>query len=159
MPMTDSAPHDNASRRDWLRVLARAHPSELRRSAASVVADYVFETLREPETALMMVRARIANTGDRYNLGEAALTRCVVRHVDAASLAVAGVGYVMGTDTAHALLVAQLDALLQRPHLHALLMSTVVEPLRQARQARDDAERLATEASRVRFLTLQPEAA
>jgi alpha-D-ribose 1-methylphosphonate 5-triphosphate synthase subunit PhnG len=159
MSKTEPAPRETASRRDWLGVLAHAGAAELQRLAAPLLADYRFETLREPETALVMVRARIANTGDRYNLGEATLTRCVVRHVDAEGNAVAGVGHVLGTGAAHALQIAQLDALLQRPAHQGGLMQRVIEPLRRARRDRDNGERAATEASRVRFMTLQAVAA
>jgi alpha-D-ribose 1-methylphosphonate 5-triphosphate synthase subunit PhnG len=148
-----------ARRADWLRVLARAAPDELARRAAPVLADYRFETLRAPETGLTMVRARIGNRGDRFNLGEATLTRCAVRHRAADGGVTVGVGHVLGRDESHALHIAQLDALLQREALHALLMREVVEPLRAERLRRDRDERARTEASRVRFLALQPEAA
>jgi alpha-D-ribose 1-methylphosphonate 5-triphosphate synthase subunit PhnG len=116
--------------------------------------------LRAPEAGLMMVRARLANTGDRYNLGEVTVTRCVVRHAPGPGhAAVAGVGHVMGLNSAHALVVAQMDALLQLPALHGLLWSSVVEPLQQAMNQKRQAERANTETSRVRFFTLQSEAA
>lgn len=146
-------------RAEWLRVLARATAQELARLATPVLADYRFETLREPEPGLVMVRARIGNTGDRFNVGEATVTRCTVRHRAADGMAVAGVGYVLGRDEARAERIAQLDALLQQAALHALLWRDVVEPLRALREQRDRDERARTEASRVRFFALQPESA
>lgn len=156
--MTDTASDPQARRADWLRVLARAGADELARLAAPVLADYRFETLRAPEIGLSMVRARIGNSGDRFNLGEATLTRCAVRHRAADGSATAGVGHVLGRDEARAQRIAQLDALLQRAELQPLLMRDVVEPLRALRRQRDRAERARTEASRVRFFALQPEA-
>jgi len=146
-----------AARRDWLRVLARARADDLARLAAPVLKDFRFEPLRAPEAGLVMVRARIGNTGDRFNLGEATVARCVVRHRAADGSVVAGVGHVLGTDTAHAERVACLDALLQRPACHALVMRSVVQPLADLDAQRCAAERAATETSRVRFYTLQPE--
>jgi alpha-D-ribose 1-methylphosphonate 5-triphosphate synthase subunit PhnG len=157
--MTASSPPLQAERADWLRVLARARPAELAQRAAPVLADYRFEMLRAPEAGLVMVRARIGNRGDRFNLGEATVTRCAVRHRAVDGSVVAGVGHVLGMDEARAERIAQLDALLQRPELRALLQREVVEPLRRSRAERDHDERARTEASRVRFFALQPEAA
>jgi alpha-D-ribose 1-methylphosphonate 5-triphosphate synthase subunit PhnG len=155
--MTD---HPDPSRRAaWLRVLARATRDELEAHAAPVLADYRFERLRATESCLVMVRARIGNTGDRFNLGEATVTRCAVRlRLDGAT-AVAGVGHVMGLDAARAERIAQFDALLQLDTLHDLLWRTVVEPLRALDEQRSREQRARTEASRVRFFALQAEAA
>jgi alpha-D-ribose 1-methylphosphonate 5-triphosphate synthase subunit PhnG len=154
--MTASAPPPRA---EWLGILARAGAAELTRVAAPVLADYRFEPLRAPEPGLVMVRARIGNSGDRFNLGEATVTRCAVRFHAPDGSATAGVGYVLGRDAEHALRVAQMDALLQCPALRPLLQATVIEPLRAAIAERERREREHTEASRVRFFTLQPEVA
>jgi alpha-D-ribose 1-methylphosphonate 5-triphosphate synthase subunit PhnG len=157
--MTTPASATQSERADWLRVLARSRADKLERLAAPVLADYRFETLRAPEVGLTMVRARIGNRGDRFNLGEATLTRCAVRlRADDGHVTV-GVGHVLGRDEAQAQRIAQLDALLQHDALRPLLMRDLIEPLRRARQARDADERARTEASRVRFFTLQPETA
>lgn len=147
------------ARADWLRVLAHAGADELAHVASPVLADYRFEWLREPETGLVMLRSRVGHTGERFNLGEATVTRCAVRHLGASGDAVAGVGYILGHDAARAERVARLDALLQRAELHELVWRTVVAPLREARARRDHEERARTEASRVRFFALQPELA
>jgi len=157
--MTEPDPTPSARRAAWLRTLARGAPDELARLAGPVLADYTFELLRAPETGLVMVRARIGNQGDRFNVGEATLTRCAVRHRGADGAAVAGVGHVLGRDAARAERIAQLDALLQLPALHALLCATVLQPLHAHTARRETEERARTEASRVRFFTLQAEAA
>jgi alpha-D-ribose 1-methylphosphonate 5-triphosphate synthase subunit PhnG len=148
-----------AGRADWLRELAQARPDALERLAAPHVAGREFETLRAPEHGLVMVRARIGNTGDRFNVGEATVTRCVLRWRPEGGEALAGVGHVLGRDARHAERIAQLDALLQHPPLHDALWRDVIEPLRAERLARIREERTRTEASRVRFFTLQSEAA
>lgn len=157
--MTDTPSATQDQRADWLRVMARSGADELDRIAAPVLADYRFETLRAPEIGLTMVRARIGNRGDRFNLGEATLTRCAVRLRTGDGRVTVGVGHVLGRDEAQALRIAQLDALLQRDELRGLLLRELIEPLRLARQERDREERARTEASRVRFFALQPEAA
>jgi len=157
--MTDAAPDPTTQRAEWLRVLARGAADELARLSSAVLADYHFEVLRAPEQGLVMVRARIGNSGDRFNLGETTVTRCAVRHRRADGRVVAGVGHVLGRDAARAERIAQLDALLQVPALHALLRQTVLEPLAAHSARREAEERGHTEASRVRFFTLQAEAA
>jgi len=144
-------------RAEWLRVLALSPVDEVLRRAGPALRDHAFEWLRRPEQGLVMVRARIANTGDRFNLGEATVTRCAVRHRGADGRLHAGVGHVMGRDERHAEAVAQLDALLQDESLQPLLWPSVIEPLQAQIEARQRDERAQAEASRVRFFTLQPE--
>lgn len=149
--------HPAAPRQAWLAVLALAPRAALAEAAAPALAGHRFEWLREPETGLAMVRARIANRGDRFNLGEATLTRCIAR-VTVGGHTTAGVGHVLGRDDERARWVAQLDALLQQPTLHAALQREVIAPLAAAREQLLAAERARHAASRVSFYTLQPEA-
>lgn len=143
-------------RQAWLAVLAHATREELCAAAARACEGHAFDWLREPETGLALVRARIANRGDRFNLGEATLTRCIAR-TQVAGHITAGVGHVLGRDEQRARWVAQLDALLQHPSLSARLQAEVVGPLRAARAARLAHEQALHAASRVAFYTLQPE--
>jgi alpha-D-ribose 1-methylphosphonate 5-triphosphate synthase subunit PhnG len=144
-------------RQAWLATLAHAP----REALSGLVERHVgqrpstqFEWLRAPETGLTMVQARVGGTGDRFNLGETTLTRCVVRHRDVDGHVAAGIGYVKGRDAQRARWVAMLDALLQQPAHHADLMRDVIEPLRTAIATRRAAEDARTAASRVRFFTL-----
>jgi alpha-D-ribose 1-methylphosphonate 5-triphosphate synthase subunit PhnG len=145
-------------RQAWLRTLALAEPGLLARLADTVLTDYRFETLRAPETGLVLLRARIGGDGDRFNLGEATVSRCVLRHLAPDGRAVAGVGHVLGRDVERARRVAALDALLQRDDLHDTLAAALLQPLADDTARRQAAERSATEATRVRFFTLMPEA-
>ncbi len=104
-----------------------------------------------------MVRARIGNQGDRFNVGDATVTRCVVRHRGTDGQLVAGVGYVLGRDEARAEWIARLDALLQHTDLHDALMRDVIAPLREATARRRAADAALTASSRVSFDTLASE--
>jgi len=159
MSMTSDTPDLFAARarRDWLAVLAHAPRESLQRLAGAILAQ-PFEWLREPETGLAMLRARVGNGGDRFNLGEATLTRCVVRLRGARGTVTAGIGYVLGRDAERAGWVARFDALLQQPEQHGAVMRDVIEPLRAATAERRAEKQARTDASRVRFFTLQPEA-
>lgn len=145
-------------RQAWLAVLALAPRDALARHATPWVAGHRFEWLREPETGLAMVRGRIANRGDRFNVGEATLTRCIAR-VTLGGHTTAGVGHVLGRDDERVRWIAQLDALLQQPSLHDALQREVIEPLKAAREQVLAAERARHAASRVSFYTLAPEVA
>jgi len=147
-----------SERRRWLAVLAHA-PRELLERHAAGMADDAFSRLRAPEVGMTLLRARIGNTGDRFNLGDATVTRCVVRHRGAGGRLAAGVGYVLGRDEARAEWVARLDALLQQPEHHADLMRDVIAPLEAAVAARRAQDAARAAASRVDFRTLAPEAA
>lgn len=147
-----------ADRRRWMAVLACAPRTSLAGHAGRVLSGHVFETLRAPEVGLAMVRARMDGTGERFNLGEATLTRCVVRHLGAGDSTV-GVGYLLGRDAERVTWMAQLDALLQQPALQASLHRSVVEPLDVELKRLRAQERERTASSRVEFFTLQPEVA
>lgn len=158
-PSSPATSHDAvAARRHWLGVLAQAHPEDLARHAVPVLADHRFEPLRAPEVGLLMLRSRIGQTGDRFNLGEATVTRCVRRLCTPGLRPTAGVGVVLGRSVERAEWVAGLDALLQVASCHAGLMAGVIEPLAAATAARRRTDHAATQASRVQFFTLQAEA-
>ena len=156
MTNLDTDTPGRALRQRWLAVLAQAPPELLERHALACAGD-AFTRLRAPEVGLTMVRARIGNQGDRFNVGDATVTRCVVRHRGADGALVAGVGYVLGRDEARAEWIARLDALLQQPGHHDTLMRDVIEPLEQETAKRRAAEAALTAGSRVSFDTLASE--
>ncbi|MCR5884813.1 phosphonate C-P lyase system protein PhnG [Rhizobacter sp. J219] len=153
-----SRPDSDAPRQAWLAVLALAPRAALAERAPAAVAAHRFEWLREPETGLALVRGRIANRGDRFNVGEATLTRCIAR-VTLGNHTTAGVGHVLGRDDERVRWIAQLDALLQQPTLHDTLQREVIAPLQAARAQCLAAEQARHAASRVSFYTLRPEVA
>ena len=156
IPGPDDRSSGGSERQRWLGVLAHAPRAPLERFALGIPDD-AFIVLRAPEVGMTMVRARIGNGGDRFNLGDATVTRCVVRHRGAGGRLVAGVGYVLGRDEARAEWVARLDAMLQQPEHHEALMREVIAPLAAAiasERARDAAR---TASSRVDFQTLAAE--
>jgi alpha-D-ribose 1-methylphosphonate 5-triphosphate synthase subunit PhnG len=138
-----------AERRRWLSVLGRAALEPLEAWVARGGAP-AFTWLRQPETGLVMVRARVGGTGAKFNLGEMTVTRCALRLAEGA----VGVGYVRGRSARHAELAALADALLQTPAAREAVRRNLLEPL-EAQLAEAGARmRRKAQATRVDFFTL-----
>ena len=147
-PQTDPAIQ---ARQRRLRILARAGRETLEAALAALPAQPEWRRLKQPETGLTMLRARAGGVGQRFNLGEMTVSRCVVALGDAGTM---GVGYVQGRDRRRAELVAVFDALSQdmagAEQIERLLIAPVEQKLADERRARD-AKVVAT---RVDFFTL-----
>ena len=158
-PLTDTvASRSQARRQDWLSVLARAPRALLAQHAAAI--DWTaLAWLHEPDAGLAPLGGRAGGFSERFKLGEATITRCVVRCADDGRDTL-GVGYVVGRDEERARWVALFDARLQQPAHHGVLMAQVIEPLRAALEAKRQQQndtRARTVTSRVRFLPPRPE--
>lgn len=131
-----------AERRRAARVLAGASGSELAElwDAWETPPEVVY--LRGPEAGLVMVQGRIGGTGDRFNLGEATVTRATVMLRGAGVDDVSGTSYVLGSHPQHAGLAAVFDALLSVPAERGRVLADVIEPL-ERRQTQRDADALA----------------
>jgi alpha-D-ribose 1-methylphosphonate 5-triphosphate synthase subunit PhnG len=139
-----------AARRHWLSVLARARAEELEQYLGKLDTVPAFRWLRQPEIGMVMLRARTGGTGAQFNLGEASLTRCVLR----TDTGYTGVSYALGRDRRHAELAALFDALLQDPQRKPAVEREVIVPLEtRQRQRREQASRKAA-ATKVDFYTL-----
>ena len=142
-------PSPHAARHHWMATLARASAEDLAARLATLPPFPEPETLRAPETGLVMVRGRAGGDGEAFNLGEMTVTRCALRlgaHI--------GHAYIAGRDHAKARLAALLDAALQNSALHQTCMQAVVEPLAAAQQAARAAEARKAAATRVDFFTM-----
>lgn len=154
-----------AQRQAWLAVLADSARESLAERVQPWLGQHRQQVLRPPETGLVMLRARVSRSGDRFNVGEVPITRCALRlccdvPVDGGadeSEGPIGVGYVLGRDPQRAWWIATIDALMQHPDQAGDVRASVLQPL-----AVENAERRAREAdrsatSRVEFFTVQGE--
>lgn len=139
----------DTDRQRWMGLLAQAQPDALERWSGQAQLP-AFDWLRRPETGLVMVRARTGGTGERFNLGEMTITRCVVRTCEGAT----GVAYVAGRSHRHAELAALADALLQSPDTRSRVQQALLEPLAAMDAERQASRRRKAEATRVEFFTL-----
>jgi len=140
-------------RRHWIGVLARADLAFLEK-AVSELFPPAHTWLRRPETGLTMVRARIGGTGDKFNLGEATVTRCALRLATGET----GVAYIQGRSHRKVELAAVADALLQSPARHAAAYAALVEPVERELAARAARMQRQAQATRVEFFTVAREA-
>ncbi len=140
---------DNAARKHWLAVLARAERVELEKAWGLLGDLPPLAHVRPPESGMVMLRGRVGGTGDAFNLGEASVTRCALRLGTSAL----GVGYALGRDRRKAELIAGFDALLQDPARQSALAREVVEPLARRQAAQADAASRAAASSKVEFFT------
>ena len=156
--VTATATSDYAPRQRWLNILSRA-PADFLETHLHVLAQGSHQWLRPAETGLVMVRARAGGTGQRFNLGEATVTRCVIRPDFAFTGShQVGVGYVLGCSHRQALLVALADALLQESDLHARWYDLLIEPLVQMQTQALRHQQAQTQSTRVEFFTVAREA-
>jgi len=106
----------------------------------------------------VMVRARAGGTGQRFNLGEATVTRCVIRpDVALTGTQQVGVGYVLGCSHRQALLVALADALLQESDLHTHWHGVLIAPLAHMQAQASAQQQAQTQSTRVEFFTVARE--
>lgn len=138
-----------AERAHWMGVLARAARADLEAALVRLGDLPEDDVIRAPEIGTVMLEGRAGGAGRRFNLGEATVTRCVIR-----LNGVLGFAYALGRDKAKALAAARLDALLQDPARRDDLLATVIAPLAAGQAAaRDRASRKAA-ATKVDFFTL-----
>ena len=77
-PTQASVQSRDASRPLWMALLARA-PLPLLETHLAAQCEGNLQWLRPLETGLMMVQGRAGGSGQRFNLGEVRVTRCVLK--------------------------------------------------------------------------------
>lgn len=134
-------------RQRWMAVLARADRDVLEKYFSQRVIPS-FSELKKAETGTIMLEGRAGGSGRRFNIGEATVTRCVIKMGSKM-----GYSYALGHDRRKAVLAAVADALLQT-EAYPEICRNLIEPLAKAQlEARLLASRKAA-ASKVDFFTL-----
>lgn len=157
-PATANVASSPAARQIWMALIARA-PEAFLEAQLGALAQGELQWLRPPETGLLMTQGRAGGTGQRFNLGEVSVTRCVLRPDPARTQCThVGVAYVLGGSHRHALLAALADALLQEPALHAHWDAHLLRPLSEQLSAQAQQRKAQAQATRVEFFTVAREA-
>ncbi|WP_150462294.1 phosphonate C-P lyase system protein PhnG [Nesterenkonia ebinurensis] len=137
------------------RVLAAASQQELAELWHSWPQKPQVEYLRGPESGLVMVQGRVGGTGDRFNLGEATVTRATVT-LNAEGEESTGTAYVLGSYPEHAGLAAIFDALLNSSQ-RKRAMAEIITVLEQRQNTREAARRADARSTVVDFFTVARE--
>ncbi|MDX2204299.1 MAG: phosphonate C-P lyase system protein PhnG [Hyphomicrobiaceae bacterium] len=141
---------DPSARQRLMKVCADATTAELDGALAALAPLPAIEVVRQPEIGLVMLQGRIGGDGQPFNVGEATVTRAVVR----LATGELGFSYLLGRSHARARAAAIVDALGQTAAFAARLEAALVAPV-SARLAAEKATRTAeTAATRVQFFTL-----
>ncbi|ADU69769.1 phosphonate C-P lyase system protein PhnG [Pantoea sp. At-9b] len=138
------------ARQNWLSVLAHSDASVLEAHWQPLRLAPSFECVRPAETGLTRLQARMGGSGKRFVMGDATVTRAVVKLHDGTL----GFSYVLGRDKAHAERCALIDALLQQPETQALIEEKVIAPLAALREEQRQLRAREIASSKVDFFTL-----
>jgi len=146
---SDAGSAVDAARREAMAVCAEARTLELR-AGLQAIGEHDCSDVREPEIGLVMLRGRIGGDGAPFNLGEATVTRAVVRIASGDM----GYSYILGRDQEKARLAALCDALWQNADRRVSVEKYVLAPIRQRLAAERTEAAAKTAATRVDFFTL-----
>ncbi|WP_051614957.1 phosphonate C-P lyase system protein PhnG [Phyllobacterium sp. UNC302MFCol5.2] len=140
----------DAGRKAAMALLAQATADEMTRFWSVWTDKPEVETLRGPETGLVMVRGRIGGSGAPFNLGEATVTRATVRLGSGA----VGHAYALGRQGEKVRLAAVFDALWQDDAKRDVVEKTVLAPIAQRLDEELRTKRAETAATKVDFFTM-----
>jgi alpha-D-ribose 1-methylphosphonate 5-triphosphate synthase subunit PhnG len=139
-----------SERASWMSTLAQSQQSELEQLWHSTKIEASYQMVRQPEIGLAQVRARMGGSGREFNMGDATITRAVVK-LDSGEM---GYSYLRGRNKAQAELAAVIDGLLQTQSHHEQLMRMVVEPLAAMKQEQQQLRAIEVATSKVDFFTM-----
>ncbi len=137
-------------RKAAMALLAQATAQEMQQFWSQWNEKPGVETLRGPETGLVMIRGRIGGGGAPFNLGESTVTRATVRLDNGA----VGHAYALGRQGEKVRLAAVFDALWQEEAQRQAVEDMILAPI--ARRLNDSLEgkRAETAATKVDFFTM-----
>jgi len=154
-PAPETPQETRTARRRRMEALALADDTILEAEAARYSGSFSYTFLRRPEAGLVMLEGRAGNSGQRFNLGEMLVTRCVVRLESQDNSAVAeGYAFIQGNRPRHAELAAVFDAMLQLDNWTESLERSLIAPLIAAREEQLRKRAKKTARTKVDFFTL-----
>jgi alpha-D-ribose 1-methylphosphonate 5-triphosphate synthase subunit PhnG len=138
-----------ARRKAAMAVLAHSSVEEIAGHLEEVELP-AYESLREGENGLVMLRGRVGGDGAAFNLGEATVSRAAVRLASGE----VGFGYTLGRDREKARMIALCDALVQAGGFADRIEAKVIAPLRVAMLAKRSRKAAEAAATKVDFYTM-----
>jgi alpha-D-ribose 1-methylphosphonate 5-triphosphate synthase subunit PhnG len=137
-------------RRATMAVLAECGGAEIASLVEGLEPLPAYDDMRAPENGLVMIRGRVGGDGAQFNLGEATVSRAVVR----LATGEVGFGYVLGRDRDKARLIALCDALVQTKDHSADVENKIISLLRARIETQRDLRARQVAATKVDFFTL-----
>jgi len=151
---TDEARQSNAGRQHLMAACAAATDGEFAQAMElfeGIVNCDTAVDVRQPEVGMVMMRGRMGGDGAPFNIGEATVTRAVVR-LETGEI---GYSYLLGRSKQRARMAAILDAIAQSSEERmAKLEDGFVAPVAKRAEAARQSQRAETEATRVNFFTM-----
>jgi alpha-D-ribose 1-methylphosphonate 5-triphosphate synthase subunit PhnG len=155
-------PQNNQQRQQWMALLARSSVGQLEASLRPYL-ELSHQMLKEPQTGLIMVQGRMGATGQRFNMGEMTVCRCVLQVEISTQTPTnhqqVGVAYIKGGLKRHAFLAAFADALLQEPAYFSILQQSLLTPILDLLNQQSQMKMSKTLSSRVEFFTVARQSA
>ena len=152
-----TASGDSEKSEDGIKARRKAAMAVLAHSSAIEIAGHLeaidlpaYQSLRDPENGLVMLRGRIGGDGAAFNLGEATVSRAAIRLASGE----VGFGYTLGRDREKARMIALCDALVQSGAFANRVEAEVIAPLRVAMLARRTRKAAESAATKVDFYTM-----
>jgi alpha-D-ribose 1-methylphosphonate 5-triphosphate synthase subunit PhnG len=105
-----------------LSIFSKTNESLLKNSLDHINFKENYDVLLGPEIGSIMIQGRAGGTGDKFNLGEATLTKCIVKFQEKT-----GYSYHLGRNLIKSEYGAILDALMQIESYHSKLLIYVKE--------------------------------
>lgn len=109
-------------RPEWISIFSKTNESLLKNSLDHINFKENYDVLLGPEIGSNMIQGRAGGTGDKFNLGEATLTKCIVKFQEKT-----GYSYHLGRNLIKSEYGAILDALMQIESYHSKLLIYVKE--------------------------------
>lgn len=109
-------------RPEWISIFSKTNESLLKNSLDHINFKENYDVLSGPEIGSIMIQGRAGGTGDKFNLGEATLTKCIVKFQEKT-----GYSYHLGRNLIKSEYGAILDALMQIESYHSKLLIYVKE--------------------------------
>jgi len=148
--MTSQTSQTEQGRKTLLSVLAKSKLNDIKTCWQDTLENQSYQTIRPPQTGMVMAVARAGSSGEPFNLGEVSVTRCAIR-LDSGET---GVGYVTGNSKDHALHIAVIDALSQTEDQQQPLQRDVIKPLQKKLQLLKKQQQEKADATKVDFFTM-----
>ncbi|MFS8122115.1 phosphonate C-P lyase system protein PhnG [Rhizobium sp. BR 250] len=148
--MNNEAANIHGERKRVAALLARATVQELETVWNRQDASPQTETVRGPETGLVMVKGRIGGGGAPFNLGETTVTRATVKLASGT----VGHAHVLGTGRKKAWYAAVFDALWQESPTRNFIETELLSPVEKRLSEEKERKTRETAATRVDFFTM-----